>query len=147
MQKIKIETIVHAPVHTVWEHWKNPSSITHWAHASEDWYCPYAENTLIAQGRFLTRMSARDGSASFDFTGTYTEVEEYKKISYKMDTSTEGETPRECEVTFEELSDGTTQVTEIFDSEDINSIELQQAGWQSILNNFKDFVENNHTRT
>lgn len=142
MQKIQVETLVHAPIHTVWEHWNNPSSIIGWAFASDDWYCPHAENNPVPLGKFLTRMSAKDGSVSFDFTGTYTAVEVHKRISYKMDMSTEGGVPRECEVTFEELSDDTTRVTEIFDSEDQNSIELQHAGWQSILTNFKKFVEN-----
>ena len=34
-----------------------------------------------------------------------------------------------------------TVVEEMFDPEDINSIELQRGGWQAILNNFKKHVE------
>jgi hypothetical protein len=30
---------------------------------------------------------------------------------------------------------------ETFEAEQINSVELQRAGWQSILNNFKLYVE------
>lgn len=36
-----------------------------------------------------------------------------------------------------------TNVIESFESETENSIELQQNGWQAILNNFKKHVETN----
>jgi hypothetical protein len=40
------------------------------------------------------------------------------------------------------LTDGNqTKVTEIFDPEMENPLELQQAGWQMILDNFKKFCE------
>ena len=38
-------------------------------------------------------------------------------------------------------NDETTNVSESFEAEDMNSIELQEAGWQSILNNFKKYAE------
>jgi uncharacterized protein YndB with AHSA1/START domain len=141
MQKIQVETLVHADIQTVWKHWNDPQSIMGWAFASDTWECPHAENDLAIGGRFLTRMSAKDGSFGFDFAGTYTDIVEYKKINYIMDKAPEEESARECEITFTDLGDGTTKVAEVFDAEEINSIELQQAGWQSILENFKKFVE------
>lgn len=36
-----------------------------------------------------------------------------------------------------------TKVLETFETENINSIELQKSGWQAILNNFKNYVEAN----
>jgi len=141
MQKIQVEIIVHADIETVWKHWNDPQSITGWAFASDTWECPHAENDLTAGGRFLTRMSAKDGSFSFDLTGTYTGVVENEEITYITDKAPEEESSRECEVKFTNLGDGTTKITEIFDAEQVNSIELQQAGWQAILENFKKFVE------
>lgn len=143
MQKIKIETIVNANIKNTWEHWNDAESIKGWAFASDTWECPFAENDLKIGGRFLTRMSAKDGSASFDFTGTYTDVLEFEKIKYKMDKSDEDKQNRECEITFIDLGDNTTKVIEEFDPEEMNSEELQRAGWNSILSNFKKFVENN----
>jgi hypothetical protein len=43
-------------------------------------------------------------------------------------------------VTFESSDTGTI-VTEEFEPEQENSVEMQQAGWQMILDNFKIFVE------
>jgi hypothetical protein len=47
---------------------------------------------------------------------------------------------REVEIYFEKQEDG-VKVIEIFDAEDIHSHELQIAGWQHILHNFKKHIE------
>ena len=140
MQKIKVETIINANIEKVWEHWNNPLSIQGWAFASDDWECPYAENDVRVGGRFLTRMVAKDGSAGFDFTGTYTEVVNLQKIKYIMDKADGEQEHRECEILFTDLGDGTTKVAEEFYPEAVNSEEMQRAGWMAILENFKKFV-------
>ncbi len=43
-------------------------------------------------------------------------------------------------MTFEEEGD-MIRVTEIFDAETENPLEMQQAGWQAILDNFRDYTE------
>lgn len=143
MQKIKVETIINVDIKKVWKHWNDSKSIQGWAFASDTWECPYAENDLREGGKFLTRMSAKDGAATFDFTGTYTEVVEYTKIKYVMDKGDDESEHRECEVRFIDLGNGTTKVEEEFSPETINSEELQRAGWQAILDNFKKFAEGN----
>lgn len=140
MNKIKVETTINADIKKVWKHWNDPESIKGWAFASDTWECPQAENDLKAGGRFLTRMSAKDGSTSFDFTGTYTEVEEFKKIKYIMDKADGENKHRDCEIIFTDLGDGTTKIEEEFYPEEENSEELQRAGWSAILENFKKFV-------
>ena len=47
---------------------------------------------------------------------------------------------RNLKVDFKEM-DGAVSITEIFEPEEVNPLELQEAGWQSILNNFKHYVE------
>lgn len=141
MLKIKVATIINADLEKVWGHWNNPESMEGWAFASDAWECPYAENDLKVGGRFLIRMAAKDGSDAFDFTGTYTEVVEFNKIKYIMDKADGESIPRECEITFTDLGDGTTKIEEEFSPEEINSEEMQQAGWNAILENFKKFIE------
>lgn len=142
MEKIKVETIIDADIKKVWKHWNDPESIKGWAFASDDWECPYAENDLKVGGRFLTRMSAKDKSTSFDFTGTYTEVVEFSKIKYIMDKADGENQHRDCEIIFTDQGDGTTKIEEEFYPEEINSTEMQKAGWTAILENFKKFVAN-----
>ncbi len=138
MNKITVTTVVTSPLTHVWNAWITPSHIQKWCHASDDWECPYAENDLRVDGKFLTRMSAKDGSVSFDFNGIYTEVSELSKTSYTIEGG------RKVEVIFEKVSDTETRVTATFDPEDINPLEMQQGGWQSILNNFKSYTETIH---
>lgn len=132
--KITIETIINAPLELVWECWVGLGHISKWAFASDDWQAEAKENNLVVGGVFKTYMSAKDGSAGFDFAGTYTVVEEKKKLAYALGDE------RAVEVLFEETPDG-VRVTEIFDPENENPIEMQRAGWQSILDNFKKYTE------
>lgn len=131
---ITVRTTVNAPIEKVWKYFSEPEHITQWAYAADDWHAPYAENDLRKDGRFKTTMAAKDGSVSFDFTGVYTDVEAHKHIAYTIDDG------RKVHVTFE--SDGnTTKVTETFEAEDENPIEMQRDGWQAMLDNFKKHVE------
>lgn len=132
---ITVETTVKAPISKVWEYWNKPEHITKWAFASDDWEAPAAENDLRVGGAFKTVMAAKDKSTSFDFTGIYTAVEEYKRIEYDFGD-------RHTKITFTEVPEG-VKVIETFDPENENSEELQRGGWQAILDNFKKHVENN----
>jgi uncharacterized protein YndB with AHSA1/START domain len=135
MERITIETSINASKEKVWKYFTLPEHITQWNNASADWYTPRAENDLRIGGDFTYRMEARDGSVGFDFGGTYTSVEPCNTISYVM-----GEGGRKVDVIFTEEG-GVTHITESFDPEQENPIEMQRAGWQSILNNFKKYVE------
>jgi len=133
--KIKIQTEVNAPIKKVWNIWSDPAHITQWNNASDDWHTPKAENDLRTGGSFCFSMAAKDGSFSFDFGGTYTEVIEYKKIEYIL------EDQRMVEVYFSTIELGKTKIIELFDPENENPRELQEQGWQAILNNFKKYTE------
>ena len=117
MNKITISAVVGGPIEKVWEYWIDPVHITIWNHASDDWECPRAENNLTVGGVFSATMAAKDGSFSFDFEGTYTEIILLKKIVYSMPDG------RIVTVTFEVLSDSETKVTEEFDPESENTPE------------------------
>ena len=132
--KITVEAKVNASIQKVWDCWTNPKLIVKWNFANDEWCCPSAENDLRLGGKFTSRMEAKDGSFGFDFGGVYTEVKTHELISYTMEDG------RKAEVHFKEENDQTT-VTEIFDAENQNSVELQKAGWQAILNNFKKCAE------
>ena len=131
---ITVETTINAPVQKVWRFWTGPNHITRWNNASDDWHSPRAENDVKPNGRFNIRMEAKDGSQGFDFTGTYTKVEPDKLIEYTMDDD------RKVSVIFEE-NGNQTKVTETFEAENTHPIEMQRGGWQSILDNFKKYVE------
>jgi uncharacterized protein YndB with AHSA1/START domain len=130
---IHIETVVAAPLAHVWNAYNNPEHVVKWNFASEDWHCPSARSDLRAGGKFSSRMEAKDGSFGFDFEGTYTKVEAHKLIEYTFGDRT-------ARVTFAEGPQGVT-VSVDFEAEKENPEEMQRAGWQAILDNFRKHAE------
>ena len=133
-ETITVETLVNATIEKVWTFWTKPEHITQWNNASEDWHTTRAENDLRIGGKFLSRMEATDGSFGFDFEGIYTDVITNEKISYTLLDD------RKVTITFSPTENG-VQISETFEAETENSLELQKLGWQAILNNFKKHVE------
>jgi uncharacterized protein YndB with AHSA1/START domain len=131
---ITITTTINATLDKVWNFWNNPKHITNWYFASSDWHCPKAENDLQVGKSFNIRMEAKDGSFGFDFEGEYTKITEFQLIEYILADS------RKVITTFEK-NQNTIVVTQQFDPENENSLELQQNGWQAILDNFKKHTE------
>ncbi len=131
--KITVETVVHAPIDAVWRAWTTPADIVQWNAASDDWHTTTATVDLRAGGEFSSRMEAKDGSTGFDFAGTYTKVEPHQLIESAFGDRT-------MQVEFETAADGVL-VRETFDAETTHPEEMQRAGWQAILDNFKRHVE------
>ena len=102
--------------------------------AQDDWHTTRSTVDLRKGGKFMARMEAKDGSAGFDFEGTFTRVVPKKVIDYRMSDG------REVKVEFVERR-GEVLVKETFDAETENTPELQRKGWQAILDNFGRHVE------
>jgi uncharacterized protein YndB with AHSA1/START domain len=133
---IRVETTVKAPLEKVWELWTNPEHIKNWNNASAEWHTPSAENDLRPGGEFAYRMEAKDGSLGFDFRGVYDAIENKKSITYTIDDG------RKVKVKFTN-SNAEIKIVETFEPENTNSLEMQRAGWQAILDNFKRYTEAN----
>lgn len=136
LTKVTVEATISADTNKVWEYFTKPEHITKWNFANDDWHCPRAENDLHVGGKYSARMEAKDGSFGFDFDAVYDEVIDQKKLTYTMGDG------RQATTTFEDLG-GTTKVTTTFDAEGENDVEMQRAGWQAILDNFKKYAESN----
>ncbi len=133
-QLLTIEVTVEAPIENVWEKWTNPVDILKWNTASDEWHTTKAENDLRIGGKFLSRMEAKDGSFGFDFWDIYDLIIPNKSIEYTLGDD------RKVTISFQPTGNY-TKISEIFEAETTNSLELQQSGWQAILNNFKNYVE------
>ncbi|HEY1060996.1 MAG TPA: SRPBCC family protein [Daejeonella sp.] len=134
--KIIIQAIVSADIEKVWDYYTLPEHITKWNFASQDWQCPYASNDMRVGGKYLARMEAKDGSFGFDFEAVYDQIIVAESFSYTMPDG------REVQVTFDDAG-GKTEVSVSFDAETENPVEMQRAGWLTILNNFKKYTEMN----
>ena len=133
---ITVEATVDAVLDKVWACWTLPQHITGWNHAADSWHTPHATNDLRVGGHFLWRMEARDGSFGFDFTGVFDEIKVNELIAYTLGDG------RKVQISFTAIG-AQTKVVEIFEPENENSLELQQGGWQAILDNFKKYTEAN----
>lgn len=131
---ITVSALVNAPVEKVWDIWFTPEHITQWNAASDDWHTPTATVDLRTGGTFTSRMEAKDGSFGFDFFGTYDVVKPKEHVSITMGDG------RKWMVDFTPQGDSTL-VTEAFEAESTNPIEMQRGGWQAILDNFKNYTE------
>ena len=131
---ITVETTVPVLPEQAWKYWTEPKHITKWNQASEDWHTPWAQNDLRAGGKYSSRMESKDSKHGFDFWGVYDVVEPYRVLN-----STLGD-DRKVFVTFQPVAGG-TKITETFEAEGENSIELQRQGWQAILDSFRSYIE------
>ena len=131
--KITVETTIDAPLAEVWRAYNTPEDIRQWNAASEDWHTTSSTVDLRVGGVFCSRMEAKDGSTGFDFEGVYTKIIPLELIEYQFGD-------RMAEITFKEKPEG-VEVWVTFDPENEFPVEYQQAGWQSIVDNFKRHVE------
>lgn len=130
---ITVSVAINLPKAKVWELYTNPAHIIAWNAASPEWHCPKADNDLKIGGRFSFTMASKDGCHSFDFGGIYTALTILDNYSYKLDDD------RMVSVAFSE-EDGLTKIVVIFDPERMNPESMQHAGWQAILDNFKNYA-------
>lgn len=132
--KITVQVTVKATIDKAWKVWTTPADIIQWNAASDDWHTTKAENDLKVGGKFSYRMEAKDGSFGFDFGGTYDDIKTNELIAYTMDDG------RTSVISFEPKGNETS-IVQTFEAETENTIELQQFGWQAIMNNFKKYAE------
>ena len=133
-EKVTIAATIAASPATVWRAWTEPAHITQWNFAAPDWCCPRAEVDLRPGGRYVARMEAKDGSFGFDLEAVFDAVEPEHRIAFTMPDG------RSAETSFEAIGGG-TRVSTVFDAEKMNPVEMQRAGWQAILDNFKRHAE------
>ncbi len=127
----KIE--VNAPIEKVWELWTAPKHIMQWNNLSDDWHNTKIENDLRAGGDFLFAMALKNGSFGFDFCGTYDEVKTSKLIAYTLDDG------RKTTVTFTEGP--AVKITETFEANQTDPVDMQQQFCQAVLDRFKKYAE------
>jgi uncharacterized protein YndB with AHSA1/START domain len=131
---INIQATINAAEAKVWELWTMPEHIMQWNAASDDWHTTASTNDLRVGGSFNSTMAAKDGSFSFEFGGVYDVVKKNQTIAYTLGDG------RKVHMTFTKKGE-TTFITIDFEAETQNPIEMQQGGWQAILNNFKKYAE------
>lgn len=132
---ITVETTVKEPVENVWRLWTTPVDISQWNNFSNDWHSPRVEVDLREEGSFLYRMETKDGSSGFDHSGKYDKIITHELIEY---TGLDG---RKSIIKFIP-NGGETTIIETFEPETETPLDIQKDFCQAILNNFKQYAEN-----
>jgi uncharacterized protein YndB with AHSA1/START domain len=133
-KKLTVQVTVDSNIENAWKCWTSEYDILKWNQASDDWHTTKVINNLKVGGEFSYRMEAKDGSFGFDFGGVYDEVSSLELIKYTLGDG------RKVNIQFSSNGSETIIVQE-FEAEKMNPAELQQNGWQAIMNNFKKYVE------
>lgn len=133
-QQITVGTIVPVSPERAWDLFTDPDQITQWNFANDDWHCPSASTDLRVGGTHKARMEAKDGSFGFDFEGSYEEVDAPHALTLVLGDG------RKARTTFEAVPEG-TKVETSFDAESQNAAEMQRAGWQAILDNYRKHAD------
>ena len=131
---ITVQTSVKAPREKCWQIWTTPNDILQFNNPFDDWHTTRVEIDVREQGKLYYRMEAKDGSAGFDFSGKYDKIIPNALIEYT------GDDGRKAINTFTPDGDYTT-ITETFEPETETPIEKQREFVQTILDNFKKYVE------
>ncbi|KQB40585.1 SRPBCC domain-containing protein [Flavobacterium aquidurense] len=131
---ITVHNTIHASIDKVWDCWTLPEHIKNWNVAIEDWYTQEVENDLKVGGKFNYKMAKKEGSLSFNFEGEYTKVENLSLIEYKLIDNRVGR------VHFEK-NESQVKITETFEPVKEDSESMQQQWCQTVVDNFKKYVE------
>ncbi len=126
--------LINRPVTQVWEYWTQAEHLMQWNVPFDDWHCPVVENDVTAGGHFKFYMERKDGSEGFEHTGVYDQVIPFEMIAYTLSDG------RRSWIEFQQI-DSNTIVRERFEPELHTAIELQKEFCQSVLNRFKNYVE------
>jgi len=105
-----------------------------WNIASEDYYCPSATNDLREKGTFSYTMALKNGTNHAEHKGTYIDIIPQKLLKYEIEDG------RIVTIVFSEQGHE-TEIIQTFEARDNLSVEQQQKGWNSILQNFKRYCE------
>lgn len=125
---------ISATLDQVWEKWTQGAHVVNWNFAHESWCCPRATSDFKVGGISSYRMEAKDGSMGFDLNATFTQIEPQALIASVLEDG------RKVEVHFKSSEKG-VHVEQRFEPESQNPRDLQQKGWQAILDQFKIYCE------
>lgn len=129
-----IEILIDKPIDEVWNTYTNTEDVLQWNQASEDWHTTNAENNLEIDGQFIYRMEAKDKSFGFNLIGTYCKIIAHEYLEYHLEDG------RNVKVLFEKQDDK-SKITQVFEPENTNPLDLQEQGWLAILKSFKTYIE------
>lgn len=132
---ISISIEVYTDINDLWLSWTNEYHMQKWFFTSEDWFCPKAISDFQVGGEFCVIFAEKHSTNKFPFNGTYTSIIDKQFIEYYTE---DGRNVK----TYFVVGEKSVLIKQEVEPEMSNPIEVQTQGWQNILHNFKNYVEN-----
>ena len=134
-EKFTVSVDVNKDIESCFKMLFSPEHFKQWRfNASDDWEVIKVSSEFKVGGRFSNYLQAKDQSVGREITVTYDIIETPTLIRFHFDDN------RVLETNFKNLGNQ-TNITLLFDAEKVTPIDVQQRVWQSMLNNFKEYVE------
>lgn len=134
VESIVAVVLVERPVDIVWEIWTNPEHMMQWNIPSHYWQCLNVQTHFILGGSFYFKWERKDGTESCEYKGSFRKLIPLQLIASVFDDGSKSL------VEFQQI-DSNTIVRNTLEPKTETSLRLQQQACQSILNNFKVYVE------
>lgn len=136
-EMITLEQEIPGTPERVFDAFITPADLLQWHRASEDWTTPHAETDPQVGGKFNIGFGDPTGEHSFDFKGSYTELDRPNRLAYVIDDG------RKSEIVFSDAGNGNTLVTWSFEPENTFPKDMQRDGWAAQLANLETYLAGN----
>ncbi len=131
---ITVKTLINQSIELTWEAFNSPQHMQKWAKSSPEWIVKVAESDLKIGGKIKVILMTHDHSIFLQYGGTYEKIDFNKHINILLEDG------RSLDITFSSLHD-MTDVQLVIDSIEEQPIDVQENGWQSLLDNLKSYAE------
>lgn len=133
---LNVSVLINKSLELVWETWNDENQMHNWLFISADYETKNPKVDLRLGGSFSYSMASKVGDFDFEYRATYTEIELFRKIAFTLVDD------RKAEVLFSSEA-GRTCLQISFESVVEQDNDVQIIGWQTILTNFKNYLESN----
>lgn len=131
---LSVSVLINKSLDLVWNTWNDDSQMHNWLFISNEFETKNPRIDLKLGGSFSYSMASKTGDFDFEYRAVYTAIELKKRIAF---TLIDG---RKAEVKFStEAKHVHLQID--FEPVVMQDNDVQLAGWQAILTNFKRYVE------
>lgn len=131
---ISVSTSINQSIELTWEAFNTPQHMLNWARSSNDWIVKEAKNDLRIGGELKVILTTAEGSIFLQYCGNYQEIDLNKHLSILLEDG------RTLDISFSSNHDMTTVQLQIEAVEEQDT-DVQELGWQSLLDNLKIYSE------
>jgi len=131
---ISVIVTINQSLDLVWETWNDETQMKHWAFTTPEYEVRNAKNDLKIGGGYSYEMVSKESDVAFQYAGTYTQIDLNQFISFVLNDG------RKVDIEFSLIED-LVYLKLQFEPVLEQDLDVQQEGWQNILNNFKNYVE------